>query len=101
MGSVSNGLVTDTRWKCFSLPKEMRLNDLSWVTSRFDDTDWGHAVVNFSNRVESSPWGKVPNISEESFWISTAAKSISRLFCRRKLSEVSLKRTANGMFSAL
>jgi len=91
MGSGSNGLVTDTRWKCFSASEQEILNGLSWATSLFDDTHWAQAVANFSNR-EESPLGKVPGISDEAFWISAADQDHSRLYCRRRLSEVSIKR---------
>lgn len=89
MGSVSNGMVTDDRWKCFSQEKE-GLDNMKWVTSLYDDTHWAQAVVNYSNT--HSPWGKVPDISNNAFWISTADKDDSKLFCRRRLSEVSLTR---------
>ena len=91
MGSVSNGLVTDTRWKCISPPDKEMVNSLTWATDMFDDSNWAQAVADFSNGAES-PWGIVPDISDEALWISTANKNNSRLFCRRRLSEVSLKR---------
>ncbi|KAJ7365435.1 hypothetical protein OS493_005542 [Desmophyllum pertusum] len=40
IGSVSNGLVTDTRWKCFSLPKHLKVNSLSWAKPETDDSQW-------------------------------------------------------------
>ena len=87
MGSVSNGLVTDTRWKCLSLPNEEMMTSLIWASPDFDDNHWAQAVTNVSNR-EESPWGKVPGISENN----------SKLFCRRSLSEVSIKPAkSNGM----
>ena len=97
MGSVSNGMVTDDRWKCFSQEKE-GLDNMSWVTSLFDDTHWAQAVANYSNT--HSPWGKVPDISNNAFWISTADKDDSKLICRRRLSEVSLirKRSNSKIF---
>lgn len=97
MGSVSNGMVTDDRWKCFSQEKE-GLDNMKWVTSLYDDTHWAQAVVNYSNT--HSPWGKVPDFSNNAFWISTADKDDSKLFCRRRLSEVSLirKRSNSKIF---
>ena len=96
MGSVSNGLVTDTRWKCFSLQKEEVMTGRHWAKPGFDDNHWAQAFANISNR-EDSPWGKIPDISDEAFWISTANEDDSRLFCRRRLSEVSLNRpNSNG-----
>lgn len=97
IASVSNGMVTDDRWKCFSQEKE-GLDNMNWVTSLFDDTHWAQAVANYSNT--HSPWGKVPDISNNAFWISTADKDDSKLFCRRRLSEVSLirKRSNSKIF---
>ena len=97
MGSVSNGLVTDKRWKCLGLPREEMMTSDIWASPDFDDSHWPHAVANFSNR-ETSPWGKVPGIRDEAFWISTADGDM-RLFCRRRLSEVSVKQSkSSGMY---
>ena len=87
IGSASNGLVTDTRWKCFSLPKHDNMKDLSWATDDFDNSHWAQAVSNFSKRE------KVPDIIDETLWISTADQDHTKLFCRRKLSEVALKQS--------
>ena len=97
IGSVSNGMVTDDRWKCFSQEKE-GLDNMNWETSLFDDAHWAQAVANYSNT--DSPWGKVPDISNNAFWIFTADKDDSKLFCRRRLSEVSLirKRSNSKIF---
>lgn len=99
LGSVSNGLVTDSRWKCFSLPKQEMLKGLSWTASYFDDSQWAQAVANFSNQ-EDNPRGRVPDIRDEALWIATAAENYTRLFCRRRLSDLSPKRvkgSAKGM----
>ena len=72
MGSVSNGLVTDTRWKCISLNEDETRNFglKSWTKKDdVDDSHWPQAVGYFSNR--DSPWGKVSDISEDAFWISS------------------------------
>ena len=91
IGSTSNGLVTDTRWKCFSLPKHANMKDLSWASDDFDDSYWAQAVSNFSKG--ETTWGKVPDISGEALWISTVYEDHSKLFCRRRLSEVALKQS--------
>ena len=91
LGSVSNGLVTDTRWKCFSLPKQEIFKGLYWTRSLFDDSQWAQAVANFSNQ-EDNPWGRVPVIKNEALWISTIAENYPRLFCRRRLSDLAPKR---------
>ena len=44
MGSVSNRLVTDTRWKCFSLQAKMPPADRVWLKPGFDDSHWAQAV---------------------------------------------------------
>ena len=91
IGSVSNGLVTGNRWKCFSLPQEEQMINRRWTKPNFDDSRWAQAVSNISSRKEEGPWLKVPDISDEAFWISTASEDHSRLFCRHRLSEVALK----------
>ena len=102
MGSASNGLVTDTRWKCLSLKadesKDEAIKGRSWATERdFDDSHWTQAVANSSNQ-EGSPWEKVPDISEDAFWISTAYEDDVKLYCRRRMSKVLVKRAkSNGM----
>ncbi|XP_078350960.1 uncharacterized protein LOC144635751 isoform X2 [Oculina patagonica] len=100
LGSVSNGLVTDTRWKCFSLPKQEMQKSLSWTRTYFDDSQWAQAVTKFSNQ-EVNPRGRVPDIRGEALWISTAAENYTRLFCRRRLSDLAPKRVkglAKGIF---
>ena len=92
IGSVSNGVVTDTRWKCTGLAKREPLN-FKWWQDKADDSNWAQAVANFSNRGDS-PWRKVRDISEDAFWISTANEDDVRIFCRRRLSDVFLKRTS-------
>ena len=86
IGSVNNGLVTDTRWKCFSLPKHLINKGRKWAKADEDDSQWAGAVANYSNLE------KIPNIRDEALWISTAVQGHSRLFCRRRLSDFSPKR---------
>ena len=92
IGSASNGLVTDKRWKCFSLPKHEVQKSNRWAKDGFDDSHWAKAVAIYSNR-QDSPWGKVPDISDEAFWISTADEKHSRLFCRSMLSDLLQKQS--------
>ncbi|KAJ7365433.1 hypothetical protein OS493_005540 [Desmophyllum pertusum] len=102
LGSVSNGLVTDTRWKCTSLQEHLKKNNLFWRNPYFDDSQWAQAIAKFSNQ-EANPWGKVLGIRDEALWISTADENHTRLFCRRRLSDLSLKRAKDslmGMFQA-
>ena len=85
LGSFSNGMITDPRWKCFSFPKGEHFNGNSWTKPKFNDNHWAQAVVGFSNRGES-PVGKVLGINDDALWISTAEDN-PRLFCRRNLSD--------------
>ena len=89
IGSVSNGLVTDTRWRCFSLPKELSAQRQFWY-KKADDSQWPQAFASFANK-EDSPWGKIPGITEDAFWISTVEEDHRKLFCRRRLSDLSPK----------
>ena len=82
LGSFSNGMITDPRWKCFSFPKDEHFNGNPWTNPEFNDNQ---AVAGFSNRGES-PVGKVLGINDDALWISTAEDN-PRLFCRRNLSD--------------
>ena len=84
LGSVSNGLVTDMRWKCFSILKDESRN-FAGLKFFNDYSHWAQAVAHFSN-TEGSPWGKVQDISSKAFWISTAEDNHSKLFCGSRLS---------------
>ena len=85
LGSFSNGMITDPRWKCFSFPKDEHFNGNPWTNPEFNDNHWAQAVAGFSNRGES-PVGKVLGINDDALWISTAEDN-PRLFCRRNLSD--------------
>lgn len=85
LGSFSNGMITDPRWKCFSFPKHEHFNGNPWTKPEFNDNHWPQAVAGFSNRGES-PVGKVMGINDDALWISTSEDNPS-LFCRRNLSD--------------
>ena len=85
LGSFSNGMITDPRWKCFSFPKDEHFNGNPWTKLEFNDNHWAKAVAGFSNQGES-PVGKVMGINDDALWISTAEDN-PRLFCRRNLSD--------------
>ena len=85
LGSFSNGMITDPRWKCFSFPKDEHFNGNPWTNPEFNDNHWAQAVAGFSNRGEN-PVGKVMGINDDALWISTAEDN-PRLFCRRNLSD--------------
>ena len=82
LASVSNGMITDPLWKCFSLRNEI-FNGNPWTKPEFNDSHWAQAVAGFSNRGEN-PLGKVLDIKDEALWISTAEDN-PKLFCRRNL----------------
>ena len=84
LASVSNGMITDPLWKCFSLRNEI-FNGNPWTKPEFNDSHWAQAVAGFSNRGEN-PLGKVLDIKDEALWISTAEDN-PKLFCRRNLSD--------------
>ena len=85
LASLSNGMITDSRWKCFSFPNNEYFTGVPWTRTEFNDSHWAQAVAEFSNRGES-PAGKVPGIKDEALWISTAEDN-PKLFCRRNLSD--------------
>ena len=86
IGSVSNGLVTDTRWKCIGLKRGESAQILFWRKTA-DVSHWPQAFANHTKR-EDSLWGKISGISEDALWISTVEEDHVRLFCRRKLSDL-------------
>ncbi|PFX28116.1 hypothetical protein AWC38_SpisGene7152 [Stylophora pistillata] len=101
MGSVSNGLVTDTRWKCFGLKSGELARNLFWRKTA-DVSHWPQAFAIHANRGDS-PWGKTAGISEDAFWISTVEEDHSKLFCRRRLSDlppVITEKLSEGIFQA-
>ena len=85
LASLSNGMITDSRWKCFSFPNNEYFTGVPWTRTEFNDSHWAQAVAEFSNRGES-PAGKVPGIKDKALWISTAEDN-PKLFCRRNLSD--------------
>ena len=85
LASLSNGMITDPLWKCFSFPRNEIFNGNPWTKPKFNDSHWAQAVAGFSNRGES-PLGKVLGIKDEALWISTAEDN-PKLFCRRNLSD--------------
>ena len=85
LASLSNGMYTDTRWKCFSFPREKNISSRTVGRPHFNDSHWAQAVAGFSNRGES-PWGKALGIKDEARWISTGEDN-PRLLCRRNLSD--------------
>ena len=90
LGSLDNGLVTDSRWKCIGRNKHNRSRK-GWTRVLFDDSNWPQAVAYFPNR-KWTWWGKISNISDEATWIWTADRGKHQeAYCRRRLSDVSVK----------
>ncbi|ESO95290.1 hypothetical protein LOTGIDRAFT_160410 [Lottia gigantea] len=82
-GSFSNGMVTDSAWKCSTS------DDDGWRELRFDDSEWQNATIQ-----THSQWGNEPtSISSEAKWIWTAGDTADRhVFCRRRLRSATSKK---------
>lgn len=90
LGSLDNGLVTDSHWKCIGRNRQHRLGK-GWTRVLFDDSHWPQAVAYYPNR-EWTVWGKITDISDEASWIWTADRGKhDEAYCRRRLSDVSVK----------
>ena len=68
MASVTRtGLVTDSRWKCFSLSDNDKMETRSWAKdAKLNDSRWTQAVASLSNREECRR-GKVKGMRGVSF----------------------------------
>ncbi|ESO94422.1 hypothetical protein LOTGIDRAFT_175420 [Lottia gigantea] len=75
-GSFSNGVVTDSSWRCSTS------DDEGWKELGFDDSNWQDATIQ-----THSDWGNKPtSIASEAKWIWTAGDFTDRhVFCRRRL----------------
>ena len=83
LGVFSNGLATDSSWKC----KEILIRpDHGWEQTNFSDITWPRAYVRHDN---SGPSGfyPVPGIPHNVHWISAANHNAVRLICRRHFTE--------------
>ena len=40
LASLSNGMITDSRWKCFSFPNNEYFTGVPWTRTEFNDSHW-------------------------------------------------------------
>ncbi|XP_031572572.1 uncharacterized protein LOC116306633 isoform X2 [Actinia tenebrosa] len=82
LGSFSNGLITNSSWRCSAVAEQ------GWNVAGFDDSSWDHATMHSINSHHngslSMPRGPVFDIADGAAWIWTANKSIdiSTVYCR-------------------
>ena len=77
LGIFSNGVVTDSSWKC----KETDNPENGWEQIDFADDAWPQAYVRFNNS-ETQVSGIPPDVH----WISPANHLAKRFICRRRFS---------------
>ena len=75
LGVFSNGVVTDSSWKC----KEIQSQENGWMKTSFIDDSWPHAFMRRKNSVQKV-YGIPPNVH----WISPANHSATSFICRRR-----------------
>ena len=73
LGSFSNGLVTDTSWKCSN-----NFNP-GWNSPDFDDSSWPAAKEVAKHG--DNPWGNIDGIAPTAKWIWTAGDD-DDVYCR-------------------
>ncbi|XP_078362114.1 uncharacterized protein LOC144646407 isoform X2 [Oculina patagonica] len=78
LGIFSNGVVTDSSWKC----KETNTTENGWQDTNFTDDAWPYAYVRYNNTGSYGVMGIPPYIR----WISSANHKASRFICRRRFS---------------
>ncbi|XP_078361491.1 uncharacterized protein LOC144645828 [Oculina patagonica] len=77
LGVFSNGVVTDSSWKC----KETDSPEDGWEQANFTDDTWPSAYIRFNNSATG-----VYGIPLDVHWISPANHVASKFFCRRRFS---------------
>ena len=88
LASLSNGVVTDSSWKCSSTYQA------GWSTASFDDSSWGNAFEIGTN-VATDPWGSVSDISSKAKFIWTlnykswTTRNVD-VYCRMKVGKSNL-----------
>ncbi|KAL9980675.1 hypothetical protein ACROYT_G009288 [Oculina patagonica] len=75
LGIFSNGVVTDSSWKC----KETHSPENGWEQTDFNDDAWPHAYIRDNNSVT-----QVYGIPSNVHWISPANHLAKRFICRRR-----------------
>ena len=83
LGVFSNGVVTDSRWKC----NESSIKpDEGWEQTNFTDNTWPNAIVrqdNSGGQISTRVWG----IPDDVHWISTENHDATRFICIRRFSK--------------
>ena len=77
LGSFSNGLVTNSSWKC----SEQLLQ--GWNSRDFDDRSWPAALE--MKRHGDGPWGYIAGIDPSAKWIWTIRPRFRSCYCRLNL----------------
>ena len=77
-GSFSNGLVTNSSWKC------SKHSHLGWNTRCFDDFSWP-AAVEFPNHHGDGLEGNIAGIDPTAKWIWTIKQGVGSCYCRVNL----------------
>ena len=76
LASATNGLRTDTTWKCSSA------EETGWKLCNFDDSHWSNAVSREENT--GSTWWYRSEISDHAHWIWDSTELLNA-FCRKQL----------------
>jgi len=80
LGSLENGLVTDTSWKCTPFAT------LGWNMRTYRDDDWPMTTSYGPNSASTFPWGEITSIDSSAKWIWTKDnKNDTEVYCRRNL----------------
>ncbi|XP_078362112.1 uncharacterized protein LOC144646406 isoform X2 [Oculina patagonica] len=77
LGVFSNGVVTDSSWKC----KETDSPEDGWEQANFTDDAWPSAYIRFNNSGT-----RAHGIPLDVHWITPANNVASKFFCRRRFS---------------
>ena len=78
LGVFSNGVVTDSNWKC----KESHSPENGWERANFTDDGWPHAYEWGNNSVT-----RAYGIPLNALWIHPQNHIATRFFCRRRFSK--------------
>ena len=76
LGSLSNGMVTNSSWKCHTI------KHFGWNLPDFDDSSWPAAVEVASHG--DWPWYKITGVASTAKWIWTAGEP-DNVYCRLRL----------------
>ena len=96
LGVFSNGLVTDSSWKC----NETSITpDDGWKQTNFTDNTWPNAFVRHNNSGRNNS-SHVYGIPKDVHWISVENHYATKFICRRRISkEEKLRNTCSSEYS--